>query len=364
LTITPQLLTHEQCLTKAKHMLAGNNTNDTVVVTNSKSRFRKVKPDKAINYAYFYTNKTYTTHLGVDVDYATWEEVYGSLRRLGIPLPTFFVKTDKGVHLHWELSEKFFLSDTVKDRYKGVQTKIVHAILADPRAVGIRRTWRNPCKFNTYLVSDTQYDFMELEMEVNKLPEALIEKEYIKHTSASTRAGKSISLPMLYATKPEDFKYIHKGDRNTSMFWFLLSVSKQNYYAMPDFKIHELVEKMANEANRHLVNKIGSRELSKIVGSVNRWMATSFNGYTKREKLFKLNAERRLEMIKKISVKYDSSKSDEWYLSLSVRKFAEYFEVSTRTVQKYGKLDLIRLAKDIAEKERKWHRSHKKKQSR
>jgi hypothetical protein len=338
------IATDRQADTYTQILLSSNDRNHPVVVTNNKRRFKKVPANTAQEYKFFRTNTSKITHIGVDIDHQVLPDLLELLEHSAITLPTFVVETTKGVHAHWVLSSPVILNNNNTMHYMDIQKALIAALQGDRRAIGVNRMWRNPSAHSCLIVGES-VTFAEMIKMASSMPKH--SSETLGRTSKKIVKGrlKNFSIPAEYAVSVENFTYVGKGERNGAMLTFVRNEVMSTHWKYGKDTYKHVYDK-AEMANRRMAYPLRPTEIANICKKAVSWVEGKPVRNSKR-KLRQINTTRHTDMLQQLAARYDPSIQNEEYLGMSIREFADFFKISTRTVQKHGIIYLLNAAKHL-----------------
>lgn len=199
--------------------------------------------------------------ISIDVDYTA---DMGIWMEYGLPPPTFTVKTDKGHHIHYRLTDPVYVYGHKKPLTyaKMAQQAIIWKINGDQAAKGLKRIWRNPLEH--------QHIFVDVSYQLHDFGKIIT--DYYSQNELQTSFAKYI----FQAKQANDSKSEMKnGDgRNCHMFNELRLIAYRMYRDNPNLSFEELFE--VAESLNEFAEKLSKKELSIIVKSIYRFLQSRY----------------------------------------------------------------------------------------
>ena len=317
-----------------KHLLISTHS---CRVASNKSDVSYKKIEEAIEYNFIqFGTKRWLSAISMDLDYQiTYNEIADICNRVEIPLPTLFVETTKGVHLHWALK---YPIDTTKGVQRNLYKKIAQTLRAifdaDRFAVPMSsggRLWRNPLKHPHKFVKS----FVELSTFSHLLPDSSSTKLYTRSHGVSKKRVLEAKV----------------GERNNLLFDYLRKLAYRNRELGTD-GLDKLLITEAKSINKCFPEQLPYEELCSIVNSILRFMENDYEGSTDNEATIEFNRKLAKNKQKATKRKIVAGIFSNPFIPvsqlkrLSSRRLGRLLNVSHTTINKY-KDELLKLLEEF-----------------
>ncbi len=291
-----------------------------------------VEVNKALDEYKFlrFGNAYFLPSISIDIDHRIWqEEVYKIAQDNKIPYPSIMVYTDRGVHLHWVLTNPLSThSEKAMYKYELILENLCKLYGSDQYAKAKRagRVWRNPL-LHDVTFWDEKYNLNDFN--------AISKKEKVDlNTSKMPKKKRKDGV------KKVVWGNVTVGTRHNTLFDFIRKKAYRNYKKVEDFDSY--LSNLAFSSNSMLLDPLPTIEVDEIVVSVINWMKTSYKG-TGDEKQTEFNrkiAKKQMEKSVGKILKYIATHPFTGIKALktkSSRVLSKIIGISHATIAKYKK---------------------------
>ena len=238
-----------------------------------------LKYDEAITTAFFrFGNAYFIPALSLDIDnHKSHAQILNTCLTYELPFPTIIVDTNKGMHVHWVLTNPIPMSNLkAKYFYQQVISSLVAAFDTDNHAVpkNAGRLFRNPLKHDTKIYNSSYLDltaFLELS------------KTYKSMSIAQVKVAKTTKFS--HYVQP-DFSKIKEGHRNNALFDYARAYAYRNHAKS---NLVELLTARLTKINLAIPIPVEHHEITAIVRSIVTFINEKYVGKTKNKKTIAFN---------------------------------------------------------------------------